>query len=189
MKLKNINFKIVKNITLKKHQEKQILNLYHKLFTTIYGYDFYDAYLEVIKSKNYLKPKKDVLEVSPNSSKLKEVLDQIQNDSNIWVIEVFNKHKLMGLGRIELTKDSVRLKELVLKVKNKDKIKLILEKSLNFLMSYYEGDYATMSVEVPFRDVKLLLLLDRLGFKEDADKIELDDITYLLSKSLEVSNE
>ena len=46
-----------------------------------------------------------------------------------------------------------------------------------------------MSVEVPFKEVKLLLLLDRLGFKEDANKIELDDITYLLSKSLEVSNE
>ncbi len=189
MNLRSISFKISSQEILNSKEEKLALNLYHPLFTKIYGYDFYDAYLEVIKSKNYLEPQDNVLGMAPNSLKLKEVLDDIENNPHIEVLKVFKNYKLIGLGRIEIQKRKIRLKELVLKIKDKEKIKLIWEKALEFIISYYQDDYEKLLVEIPLKEPFLLLLLDKLGFKENPQDINIGDKTYILSKEIGYDNE
>ena len=189
MNLRSLNFKISKKEVLNSKEEKLVLNLYHQLFTKIYGYDYYDAYLEVIKSKNYQKPPENVLEMAPNSLKLKEVLDDLENNSHLDILKVYKNHKLIGLGRIKTKKDEIRLQELVLKVKDKEKIKLIWEYALDFMVSYYQDTYQKLLVEIPLKDVSILLLLDKLGFKENPKDINIGDKTYILSKEIGHNNE
>ncbi len=177
--LKNMRWKITHNKKISWVKEKFILNVYHELFTKMYGHDYYDSYLEIILSKSYKKPPQDVLDISPNSQKLLEVLDSIKNDQNIMVMEIYSGWKLIGLGRIEVNKKTLRLKEIALLKSYQTEQKIIWESTLEYLTNYAQnGGFSKLYVEIPLKEVNLLLLLDKLDFKEDPNDMKTEEIDY-----------
>lgn len=177
--LKNMRWKITHNKKINWVKEKFILNVYHELFTKMYGHDYYDSYLEIILSKSYKKPPKDVLDISPNSQKLLEVLDSMKNDHNIMVMEIYSGFKLIGLGRIEVSKKSLKLKEIALLKSYQKNQKIIWANTLENLLNYaHREGFSKLYVEIPLKEVNLILLLDSLGFKEDPKDMKTEEIVY-----------
>ena len=179
MQLQNIRWKIRYNPKISRVKEKFILNVYHELFTKMYGHDYYDSYLEIILSKSYKKPPQEVLDISPNSQKLLAVLDSLKNDSHIMIIEIYDRRKLIGVGRIEIKDKALWLKEIALLKSYQDYQKMVWEKILDVLNNYANAeDFSKLYVEIPLKEVDLILLLDRLGFKEDPNDMKTEEIVY-----------
>ena len=126
--------------------------------------------------------------MAPNSKKLLEVLESIKNSSTIFLLEIYYHRKLIGVGRLELKNKTLRLKEIALAKSYLKSQKLIWEKGLNYLIKYCEEEkIKRLYVEVPLKEVSLLLLLDKLGFKEDIKDIKVNEIdyTYVWNKEIE----
>ena len=179
MQLENIHLELIRNPKISWFKEKLILNVYHELFTKMYGNDYYDSYLKTIRSKYYKKPPKKVLDIAPNSQKLFAVLDSIKNDDDIMLIKIYDRRKIIGFGRLEAKDKVLWLKELALINSYQDKQKEIWEKLLKTLirLGKMEESYK-LYVEIPLKEVELLLLLDSLGFKEDPKDMKVDEIVY-----------
>lgn len=191
MELSSLSF-VVENIReLSADSKEFLIELYHKLFITIYGGDVVDAFTYVTKTntKDLINKEYDVKALASNYRKAIEILKSLEDNPNNELLLIYLDNKLIGSAYLKRIDDNKGLIPFIaIDVVEKEIEREIWKETVLYIENYFNQlGYKKIYLEIPFKEGPLLIRANALGFKEDSDDINVDEVvyTYLLNKDLE----
>lgn len=191
MELSSLSF-VVENIReLSADSKEFLIELYHKLFITIYGGDVVDAFTYVTKTntKDLINKEYDVKALANNYRKATEILKSLEDNPNNELLLIYLDNKLIGSAYLKRIDDNKGLiLYIAIDVIEKEIEREIWKETVLYIENYFNQlGYKKIYLEIPFKEGPLLIRANELGFKEDFDDINVDEVvyTYLLNKDLE----
>ncbi len=184
MELKNVKILISDN--LNGEEENIFINLYRKYYIKYYGYDFYEAYLKVVKN---------IDEPNPLNSKINgyakyfneayDIIQIVKENSLILLFKIYILNELKGF--VLINKKSKVILDIILDEMDKEEEKIIERKVINYLNGYFKKlGYSKMYLRIPLKNIILLKLSYDLGFIEEEENIH--DYYYLLTKNINLDD-
>ena len=162
---------ITDKLDINKYRE-DLINLYHKYFIYLNGYDKMDAFLKVTETEIDKYLDKNIYEYAENYKSAVKFVNSLNNKDKYLCI--YKNDSLVGIVRFKETKTYIRIYELISNSKMYDKV-----------LKYFETNYQVKKIylEIPINDIKLLVLSSKMGYLEDNKDMD-DNKKYIVNKEL-----